>query len=152
MTDLNNLINSTSGWTLGSACGINDLGQIVGYGLNSLGQNHAFLLTPIPEPSTFALLDIGLISFIAFAWRRRSKLRKPKIVKGHECKFLANCSFPKSFFLQASDPALFPVVTAHGQSREKKMTEKKITPQLPRGFFLACVAHFPFPNLPVSHL
>jgi probable HAF family extracellular repeat protein len=38
-----------SGWTLASANGINDRGQIVGYGIGPLPNGpHAFLLTPAP--------------------------------------------------------------------------------------------------------
>ncbi len=48
MTDLNILIDRTSGWHLMEAAAINDLGQIVGQGRNSAGQFHAFLLTPVP--------------------------------------------------------------------------------------------------------
>jgi probable HAF family extracellular repeat protein len=45
MKDLNKLIPAGSGWVLGTASGINDAGQIVGYGtLNN--QQRAFLLTP----------------------------------------------------------------------------------------------------------
>ena len=73
MQDLNNLIAPTSGWTLEEANGINDLGQIVGGGYNSSGQWHAFLLTPIPEPSTFVLLAAGAVGLLGFAWRRRVK-------------------------------------------------------------------------------
>jgi probable HAF family extracellular repeat protein len=69
MTDLNDLIASSSGWTLNEASAINDYGCIVGFGSNSSGQEHAFLLTPVPEPSTFALLGIGAIGL--FAWRRK---------------------------------------------------------------------------------
>jgi probable HAF family extracellular repeat protein len=47
MRDLNDLIPANSGWTLQSATGINDSGQIVGYGINPFGQTHAFLLTSI---------------------------------------------------------------------------------------------------------
>lgn len=47
-TDLNDLIDSTSGWTLREATDINGAGQIVGTGeLN--GETHAFLLTPDPN-------------------------------------------------------------------------------------------------------
>ena len=46
MIDLNDLIPSLSGWTLCEAAGINDAGQIVGYGIIN-GQSHAFLLTPV---------------------------------------------------------------------------------------------------------
>ncbi len=49
MYDLNKrLVNSNSGWTLTSATAINDAGQIVGYGVNPVGQSHAFLLNPLP--------------------------------------------------------------------------------------------------------
>jgi len=45
-TNLNNLIDPNSGWTLMYAFGINNDGWIVGKGINSLGQTHAFLLMP----------------------------------------------------------------------------------------------------------
>jgi probable HAF family extracellular repeat protein len=70
MQDLNNLIDPTSGWTLIVATGINDSGQIVGGGMIG-GHTHAFLLTPIPEPSTCILLGIVAFSLLAYAWRRR---------------------------------------------------------------------------------
>jgi probable HAF family extracellular repeat protein len=72
MQDLNNLISSSSGWTLLEATAINESGQIVGWGYNG-GQDHAFLLTPTPEPSTFILLAIGAISLLGYCWRRRAK-------------------------------------------------------------------------------
>ena len=45
LSDLNALIPAHSGWALESAEGINDRGQIVGFGLHD-GQRRAFLLTP----------------------------------------------------------------------------------------------------------
>jgi probable HAF family extracellular repeat protein len=54
MRDLNDLIPAGSGWLLLGASGINDLGQITGGGTIN-GQTHAFLLTPVPEPSALAL-------------------------------------------------------------------------------------------------
>jgi probable HAF family extracellular repeat protein len=45
MQDLNKLIPRHSGWVLGEADGINDAGQITGYG-SIHGETHAFLLTP----------------------------------------------------------------------------------------------------------
>ena len=59
MTDLNSLIAANSGWTLINAEGINNSGQIVGYGTNPSGQTDAFLLTPVPEPATDALSVAG---------------------------------------------------------------------------------------------
>jgi probable HAF family extracellular repeat protein len=54
MVDLNTLIPSDSGWILRGAFGINDSGQITGYGTNPSGLSHAFLLTPVTVPfSTF---------------------------------------------------------------------------------------------------
>jgi probable HAF family extracellular repeat protein len=54
MQDLNGLV-LTPGWTLQEARGINDKGQIVGFGINPQGQTHAFLLTPesdaVPPPA-----------------------------------------------------------------------------------------------------
>jgi probable HAF family extracellular repeat protein len=44
--DLNSLIAPGTGWTLWEARGINDSGQIVGYGTVSSGAQRAFLLTP----------------------------------------------------------------------------------------------------------
>jgi probable HAF family extracellular repeat protein len=68
--DLNSLIDTLSGWKLQQARGINDLGQIVGYGTCPSGQVHGFLLTPVPEPSTIALLLTASLGGL-LCWRRR---------------------------------------------------------------------------------
>jgi probable HAF family extracellular repeat protein len=62
MMDLNSLISPSSGLLLESAVAINDSGQITGWGTTN-GQIHAFLLTPVPEPSTFILgaLALGML-------------------------------------------------------------------------------------------
>jgi probable HAF family extracellular repeat protein len=72
MTNLNDLIPSASGWALAEAMAINESGQIVGWGTNSLGQTHAFLLTPVPEPKTSALFMLGLLA-VACGVRRSSR-------------------------------------------------------------------------------
>jgi probable HAF family extracellular repeat protein len=64
MLDLNLLISPNSGWHLTAAKDINDAGQIVGYGTLD-GQQESFLLTPIPEPSSFALICLGLAALLA---------------------------------------------------------------------------------------
>ncbi|WP_169978504.1 DUF3466 family protein [Tautonia rosea] len=71
--DLNSLIAPGSGWLLTSAEGINNRGQIVGFGTFE-GQTRAFVLTVIPEPSSVILAAIGGISLAAveIARRRRS--------------------------------------------------------------------------------
>ena len=73
-TDLDDLISPTSGWTLVEAFAINDSGQTCGYGTSPNGDTHAFLLTPTPEPSTLALLAIGAISLLGYAWRRQRRV------------------------------------------------------------------------------
>ena len=70
MHDLNSLIDPTSGWELQNARAINDSGQITGSGLIN-GEVHGFLLTPIPEPSSFVLAALGLIGLVI--WKRRKR-------------------------------------------------------------------------------
>ncbi len=62
--DLNSLLPKASGWALEDAVGINDAGQIIGYGTFD-GQEHGFLLNldgqiqPIPEPTAMALFCLA---------------------------------------------------------------------------------------------
>lgn len=57
--DLNDCIATSLGWELEIAYDINDFGQIVGTGSLNGEHDHAFLLTPIPEPFTVCLLGLG---------------------------------------------------------------------------------------------
>jgi probable HAF family extracellular repeat protein len=70
LIDLNELIPSNSGWVINCANAINDAGQIVGYGTYG-GQQRAFLLNPVPEPSSLLALLCGMGGVGGIMWRRR---------------------------------------------------------------------------------
>jgi len=75
MIDLNTLIANGSDtqtlgdWTLEAAYGINDNGDIIGYGINPSGQTEAFELS-VPEPASFSLLGVGALALL----RRRRRV------------------------------------------------------------------------------
>jgi len=71
-TNLNSLIDPASGWVLSSVRDINDLGQIIGSGTFN-GQPSGFMLTPVPEPSSFVLAALGLLILTALHCRRRQR-------------------------------------------------------------------------------
>ena len=77
MEDLNNDLVDASGWNLVEARGINDAGQIVGWGYSPTGVATGFLLTPtepVPEASTWAAA--AALSLMAAAqWHRRCPRR-----------------------------------------------------------------------------
>jgi hypothetical protein len=54
VVNLNSVVTNGSDWVLKYAIGINDAGQIVGYGLHN-GVQRAFRLDPVPEPTSFDL-------------------------------------------------------------------------------------------------
>ena len=65
--------------------GVNDAGQILVWSLGANGggtTNRTFLLTPVvvPEPSTLLLSAMGLLGLLAYAWRKRKKLRRNAMV------------------------------------------------------------------------
>jgi len=74
MVNLNDLIDPTLGVTLGDAFDINDNGQILANGGRLADEPppcscepfvaHAFLLTPVPEPDTWALLGLPLLALL----------------------------------------------------------------------------------------
>jgi probable HAF family extracellular repeat protein len=70
MTDLQTLM--PQGWYIWSVEGINDCGQIIGYGKDPIGTT-AFLLTPVPEPSTITLLLASAACLLGYAWRWRKR-------------------------------------------------------------------------------
>jgi probable HAF family extracellular repeat protein len=72
MQDLNDLIPSGTGLVIDVADGINDLGQITGEAIDSMGRDYAFLLTPIeavPEPATWL---VGGLALLVLVRKRRS--------------------------------------------------------------------------------
>ncbi len=90
MTDLNSLLPLTSGWTISSAYGMNDSGDIVGLGTLN-GSTYAVILDPVlsvisnvtagnvpstvPEPAPI-FLTAGALSLLAavFRYRHRTQL------------------------------------------------------------------------------
>jgi hypothetical protein len=79
--DLNTLLPPNSGWILTSATGINDAGQIVGYGIDPSGVYSGYELTPdsnqVPEPSVLAFFGlVGLCLGARELTRHRRRDRK----------------------------------------------------------------------------
>jgi len=61
--NLESYLPTGSGWVLNYASSINDSGWITGTGYLN-GQERAFLIEPVPEPTTICLLGIGALSLI----------------------------------------------------------------------------------------
>ena len=82
MQDLNALIDPLDPLkavtTLSQAFGINNAGQIVGSGFIN-GKERAYLITPVPEPETYALMvaGLGLLGFMLRRRRAASRLPAP---------------------------------------------------------------------------
>ena len=72
MTDLNAVSGVVgTGWSLTQAEAINDFGQIVGSGTNPQGLQHAFILTPVPEPEVYLMMGVGVCLAGVIARRRK---------------------------------------------------------------------------------
>jgi uncharacterized membrane protein len=69
---LNDVVINLDGWNLFAPQGINDRGQIVGFGFDENGVNQGFLLTAVPEPASWAMLIAGFGLVGATARRRRA--------------------------------------------------------------------------------
>jgi probable HAF family extracellular repeat protein len=72
MRDLNSLIAPGSSWVLDIAQGINDSGWIVGEGTFNGDSSRAFLLIPVPEPTSLAFTAAALLGGWV-ARRRRNR-------------------------------------------------------------------------------
>ena len=72
MQDINDLVGPEFGWYLGAPTAINDRGQIVGMGAIG-GEEHAFLLSPVPEPTSLAIWGLGLAGTMLYTQRRRKR-------------------------------------------------------------------------------
>jgi probable HAF family extracellular repeat protein len=75
MLDLTTLIDPLSQWDAASLLPqeINDAGQITGYGTID-GNDHVFLLTPVPEPGSFVLASLGVVGLAVTHLLRHSRI------------------------------------------------------------------------------
>jgi probable HAF family extracellular repeat protein len=73
MYDLNALLTPSSPpWTLFMATAINEHGQIAGFGAID-GENHAFLLNPVPEPSSLAIAVLACGALAVYWLKQRCR-------------------------------------------------------------------------------
>jgi uncharacterized membrane protein len=79
------VVDGAEQWTEMKPTGINDRGEIVGWGAYvELGGLHAFVMRPvaldggIPEPGTLTLCSIGFAGLLAARWRKAAGGRKPR--------------------------------------------------------------------------
>jgi len=72
LQELIDLLPPDSGWRPTDVYSINDVGQILGRGVNPEGQYTNFLMTPenVPEPGTWAVFGLAAA---ALAWRNRRR-------------------------------------------------------------------------------
>ena len=79
IVDLNSFLDISlkqEGWFLTSATSINDSGQILAQMFNhQLREGRQALLTPVPEPETYAMLLAGL-GLLGFTMRKRKQPAK----------------------------------------------------------------------------
>jgi len=63
--------NGLSGYEITQITGINNSGEITGFYSDANGVFHGFVAVAVPEPSSMALLGIGVTSVVVWARRRR---------------------------------------------------------------------------------
>lgn len=69
-TDPAELLPQNSGWSQIGITDINDVGQLLGYGISG-GQYKSFVLTPVPEPSSVLALGAGIATLTTLKRRRK---------------------------------------------------------------------------------
>lgn len=69
--DLGSLVVNLNGFNLRAPQGINNFGQIVGFGFDAQGNTRGYLLTAVPEPASWAMLICGFGLVGAVSRRRR---------------------------------------------------------------------------------
>lgn len=72
MANLNTITTISAGWTLFNVFSISDNGMIVAMGRTESGTQHAFLLTPVPEPTTAIFVAIGVATGVMSRRRERA--------------------------------------------------------------------------------
>jgi probable HAF family extracellular repeat protein len=75
MVDVHDLLDPAfADWSILTGQGINDRGWIAATRIDpNIGQVHALLLQPVPEPGTVLLMGAGLAGLAGLAVRRRKK-------------------------------------------------------------------------------
>lgn len=77
MRDINDFVDPSTGIVISDVRGINDNGEIVGIGTKNGNIFNAFVLIPVPEPSSLFLLIVGLITLLVgvrYPWPSRGEV------------------------------------------------------------------------------
>ena len=115
MQDLNTLIMaSSSGWILVQANAINDAGEIVGYGTNPDGKQHAFKLKPLPLGSIQAIQNQPAQPVFSLIPEKGAGKDCLVVVTHGWQPLLLNPSLPDVSWVDGMAGAITSELTAHG--------------------------------------
>lgn len=121
MTDLTTLIEVPAGWSLESARGINNLGQIVGTGLDTDGVRRAVLLTPVSagggtpaDPLIPQVQQNGAYQFAFVAQAGTMVFLDPPTVEGYTYKLISGPDILSALFPALGDPNGYEVYSLSG--------------------------------------